>query len=150
MVRKCPLYPFVRRRRRCAARKRTAINKLRADLRKLEIIARCRHGETPDRRAVGRVTVRWYMYYNRAMPISVRLPPRVEQKLAEYCVSHKVTRSEAVKRALEEMLKEKESGRSPYELGKEFFERNLRTKPTRDVARHTKRLLIEHFRGKRK
>jgi predicted DNA-binding protein len=84
------------------------------------------------------------------MSISVRLPPRVEQKLAEYCVSHKVTKSEAVKRALEEMLKGKEGKPSPYELGKEFFERNLRTKSTRDTARHTKRLLIEHFRGKRK
>jgi Arc/MetJ-type ribon-helix-helix transcriptional regulator len=84
------------------------------------------------------------------MSISVRLPPRVEQKLAEYCVSHKVTKSEAVKRALEEMLKGKESKLSPYELGKEFFDRNLRTKPTRDTASHTKRLLIEHFRGKGK
>lgn len=84
------------------------------------------------------------------MPISVRLPPRVEQKLAEYCVSHKVTKSEAVKRALGEMLQGKERKLSPYELGREFFDRNLRTKPTRDVARHSKRLLIEHFRGKRK
>jgi Arc/MetJ-type ribon-helix-helix transcriptional regulator len=84
------------------------------------------------------------------MPISVRLPPRVEQKLAEYCVSHKVTKSEAVKRALEEMLKERKGNLSPYELGKEFFDRNLRTKPTRDIARNSKRLLIEHFRGKRR
>jgi Arc/MetJ-type ribon-helix-helix transcriptional regulator len=84
------------------------------------------------------------------MPISVRLPPRVEQKLAEYCVSHKITRSEAVKRALDEMLEEKENKPSPYALGKEFFDRNLRTKPTRDVARNSKRLLIEHFRGKRR
>jgi len=84
------------------------------------------------------------------MPISVRLPPRVEQKLAEYCVSHKVTKSEAVMRALEELLKGKEGKPSPFELGREFFERNLRTKPTEDVARHSKRLLIEHFRGKRK
>ena len=46
--------------------------------------------------------------------------------------------------------KGKEDQTSPYELGREFFERNFRAKPTRDVARHTKRLLIEHFRGKRK
>lgn len=84
------------------------------------------------------------------MPISVRLPPGVEQKLAEYCVSHKVTRSEAVKRALEEMLKGRESRLSPYALGKEFFDRNLRAKPAQDVARHTKRLLIEQCRGKRR
>jgi hypothetical protein len=84
------------------------------------------------------------------MPISVRLPPRVEQKLAEYCVSHKVTKSEAVKRALEEMLAASSARPTPYELGRELFERNLRTKPTHDTARNSKRLLIEHFRGKRK
>ena len=44
------------------------------------------------------------MYYNAAMPISVRLPPRVEQKLADYCVDKKVSKSEAVKRALEQLL----------------------------------------------
>ncbi len=38
------------------------------------------------------------------MPISVRLTPRVEQKLADYCVDKKVTKSEAVKRALEQLL----------------------------------------------
>lgn len=84
------------------------------------------------------------------MPISVRLPPRVEQKLAEYCVSHKVTRSEAIKRALTAMLDENGATPSPYELGREFFERNLRTKPTEDIARHTKRLLRERFRGNRR
>ena len=35
------------------------------------------------------------------MPISVRLPPRVEQRLAEYCAHTKLTRSEAIKRALD-------------------------------------------------
>lgn len=84
------------------------------------------------------------------MAISVRLPPRVEQKLADYCVSHKVTKSEAVKRALEQMLEASTGKPSPYELGREFFERNLRTAPKSDVARHTKRLLIEHFRGTRR
>ena len=38
------------------------------------------------------------------MPISVRLTPRVEQRLADYCVSHKLTKSQAVKHALEHML----------------------------------------------
>lgn len=84
------------------------------------------------------------------MPISVRLPLRVEQKLAEYCVSNKVTRSEAVKRALQQLLDTNSGKPSPYELGREFFERNARTKSTKDIARHTKRLLIEHFRGRRR
>ena len=84
------------------------------------------------------------------MAISVRLPPRVEQKLAEYCASHKVTKSEAVKQALEEMLEAGADKASPYDLGREYFERNLKAVPKSDVARHTKRLLIEHFRGKRR
>jgi Arc/MetJ-type ribon-helix-helix transcriptional regulator len=84
------------------------------------------------------------------MPVSVRLPPRVEQKLADYCASHKVTKSEAIKRALEKLLEASGSEASPFDLGRELFERNLRTKPSRDVARHSKRLLIEHFRGKRR
>jgi hypothetical protein len=39
------------------------------------------------------------------MTLTVRLPDRVEQELAEYCVRHRLTKSEAVKRALEEMLR---------------------------------------------
>ncbi len=82
------------------------------------------------------------------MPVSVRLPARVEQKLADYCASHKVTKSEAIKRALEQMLEAAAGEASPFDLGRELFERNLRARPSRDVARHSKRLLIEHFRGK--
>jgi hypothetical protein len=79
------------------------------------------------------------------MPISVRLPPRVEQKLADYCVSHKVTKSEAVKRALEGLFETVESRQSAFELGKRFC--GVDTRPG-DVARHTKRLLRERFRNK--
>lgn len=39
------------------------------------------------------------------MTLTVRLPDRVEQDLAEYCVTHGVSKSEAVKRALEELLR---------------------------------------------
>ena len=56
-------------------------------------------------------------------------------------MTHKVTKSEAIKRALEEMFEAAEGRPSPFDLGREFFERNLRTKPTHDVARHTKKLL---------
>jgi hypothetical protein len=84
------------------------------------------------------------------MPISIRLPPRVEQKLADYCVSHKATKSQVIKKALEQLLDANAGARSPYELGREFFERNVRTKPVRDVARHTKRLLAERFRARRR
>jgi len=65
------------------------------------------------------------------MPISVRLPPRVEQKLAEYCVSHKVSRSEAVKQALDRLLEAGAEKPSPWELGADIFARHERVKPTR-------------------
>lgn len=80
------------------------------------------------------------------MPISVRLPPRVEQQLADYCVAHKVTRSEAVKRALEQWLAKSAGQPSPYDLGRDFFER--KGTPKRDIGLQSKRLLREHFRGK--
>jgi hypothetical protein len=38
------------------------------------------------------------------MTLTVRLPDRLEQKLAEYCTTYRVTRSEAVKHALEDLL----------------------------------------------
>ena len=44
------------------------------------------------------------------MTLTVRLPDRVEQDLAEYCVTHGVSKSEAVKRALEELLRAPETG----------------------------------------
>ena len=39
------------------------------------------------------------------MTLTVRLPDRLEQQLAEYCATYRVTRSEAVKRALADLLK---------------------------------------------
>lgn len=39
------------------------------------------------------------------MTLTVRLPDRMEQELAEYCVKRRITRSQAVKEALEEMLR---------------------------------------------
>lgn len=72
------------------------------------------------------------------MTISVRLPPRVEQKLADYCVDKRVTKSEAVKRALEQLLEPKAVPLSEDP----FFRRLIGSDPRPgDVARHTKRLL---------
>lgn len=84
------------------------------------------------------------------MPISVRLPQRVEQQLAEYCISHQVTKSEAVKRALERMLQASSQQPSPYDLGKDFFERHRGTPATTAIARNSKKLLREYFRGRGK
>jgi Arc/MetJ-type ribon-helix-helix transcriptional regulator len=84
------------------------------------------------------------------MPVSVRLPRHVKQKLAEYCVSHKISKSQAIKQALERLLAAKARNPSPYELGKDFFEQHRGTPATEDKARNTNRLLREHFRGRRK
>ncbi len=52
------------------------------------------------------------------MALTVRLPPYVEQELAEYCVRRRLTKTEAVKLALEELLRSPEAGahasRHPY------------------------------------
>lgn len=44
------------------------------------------------------------------MTLTVRLPDRVEQELAEYCVKRRITKSDAVKMALEELLRVREAG----------------------------------------
>ena len=93
------------------------------------------------------------MYYNnnciviqaKAMPISVRLPPRVEQQLADYCVSYKVTKSEAVKRALVRLFDRTGTPTNVYKASAGFRGSD---KTPGDVARHSKRLLREHFRNK--
>jgi hypothetical protein len=46
------------------------------------------------------------------MTLTVRLPERLEQKLAEYCTTYRVTKSEAVKHALEDLLETSAPGKS--------------------------------------
>jgi len=72
------------------------------------------------------------------MAISVRLTPRVEQKLAEYCVSRGMTKSQAVKQALEQLLDP-----APAALSSDpFFSKFIGSDPRPgDIARNTKRLL---------
>ncbi len=79
------------------------------------------------------------------MPISVRLPPRLEQQLAEYCAHTKLTKSEAIKRALERLFVDEPAPAASHAWAKGFIGSDKRKG---DVARHTKRLLREHFRGK--
>ena len=74
------------------------------------------------------------------MPLSVRLPHRVEQELEEYCVSHNVSKSEAVKRALEQLFEKSGAQPNAWRLGKQFMGSDKRQG---DVARHSKRLLRE-------
>jgi Arc/MetJ-type ribon-helix-helix transcriptional regulator len=42
------------------------------------------------------------------MTLTVRLPPRVEQELADYCAKRRLSKSEAVKQALEALLKSRD------------------------------------------
>jgi hypothetical protein len=77
------------------------------------------------------------------MPISVRLSPRVEQKLAEYCASHRLTKSEAVKRALERLFEASPSASGAYASAKDFIGSDPRPG---NVADSVKTLLRERFR----
>ena len=84
------------------------------------------------------------------MTLTVRLPDRVEQELAEYCTKHRLSKSEAVKLALEKLLAAGAGKPNPYDLGKDLFWSHTDATPTEDIARNSKRLLREHFRGKGK
>jgi hypothetical protein len=84
------------------------------------------------------------------MTLSVRIPPRVEQELAEYCARNGVSKSDAVKDALDQFLSGKSGDRSPYELMKDLIGPHTDEAPSEDVARNTKRLLRERIRAKRK
>ena len=77
------------------------------------------------------------------MTLTVRLPDRLEQDLAEYCAVYGVTKSEAVKRALEDLLKP--AVRSKSEVDHPYVGSDKRPG---DVARNVKHLLRERFRGK--
>lgn len=79
------------------------------------------------------------------MTLSVRIPDKVEQELAEYCAKHRVTKSEAVKRALEQLLDKTGAPPDVYKASAKF--RGSDKRPG-DVARHSKRLLREHFRNR--
>ena len=79
------------------------------------------------------------------MPISVRLPPRVEQQLAEYCAHAKLTKSEAVKRALERLFEQEAAPAAPCATARKFVGSD---RQAGDVARDSKQLLRQHFRNK--
>jgi len=84
------------------------------------------------------------------MTLSVRIPPRVEQELAEYCARKGVSKSEAVKDALDQFLSGKSAEKSPYEVMKDLIGPLTDEAPSEDVARHSKRLLRARVRSKRK
>ena len=78
--------------------------------------------------------------------INARIPPRVEEKLAEYCAKRGVTRTEAVVRALDRYLDQEAGGTSPYSLAADLIPRTgvktLQSENVRELARKA-------FRGTR-
>jgi len=53
------------------------------------------------------------------MTTTVRLPPRVEQALATYCVEARRTKSEVIVELLEQRFMGTQTERTPYELAQE-------------------------------
>lgn len=78
--------------------------------------------------------------------INARIPPRVEQKLAEYCAKSGVTRSQAVLRALEEYLDKAEGGADAFALAADLIPAkgapDVQAEKVREIARRA-------FRGPR-
>ena len=53
--------------------------------------------------------------------VNARIPPRIEQKLAEYCARRGVTRTQALVRALDRYLDQESGGASPYSLAADLI-----------------------------
>ena len=78
--------------------------------------------------------------------INARIPPRVEEKLTEYCTKRGTTRTEAIVRALDSYLDSETGGVSPYSLAADLI-------PSRGIkkiqSRNTRELARKAFRGPR-
>ena len=81
-----------------------------------------------------------------ASTVNARIPPRVEQKLAEYCARSGLTRSEALIRALDGYLDRAGEGVSAYSLAADLIPKRgsaaIRSDKVRELARKA-------FRGPR-
>lgn len=78
--------------------------------------------------------------------VNARIPPRLEQRLAEYCARQGVTRSAAVLRALEQYLDQAAGGENAFALAADLIpvkgDSALRSDRVRELARKA-------FRGPR-
>jgi hypothetical protein len=78
--------------------------------------------------------------------INARLPPRVEQKLTEYCAKRGIKRSEAVVRALDHFLEQESGGANAYSLAADLIpEEGVKTVQSDNV----RELAAKAFRGPR-
>lgn len=55
------------------------------------------------------------------MPVSIRLAPELEERLAKASRRLRVNKSEVIKRSLETYLSQIEPGRTSYQLGQDLF-----------------------------
>lgn len=71
--------------------------------------------------------------------INARVPPGVQEKLAEYCAKQGVTRSEVVVRALDRFLDEAAGGTNAYALAADLIPKRgaakLQSSKARGLAR---------------
>lgn len=78
-----------------------------------------------------------------AATINARIPPKVEQKLAEYCARSGLSRTEAVVRALDRYLDRTSGGESAYALAADLIPRRgakeIRSDKVRELARRALR-----------
>ena len=74
-----------------------------------------------------------------ATTLNARIPPQLEQKLAEYCAKRGVTRSEVTLRALDQYLDQETGGASPYALAADLIPpkgvKRLQSADARKLAR---------------
>jgi hypothetical protein len=71
--------------------------------------------------------------------LTARIPPRVEQKLAEYCARQGITRTEALVRALDSYLDAQSGGANAYAIAADLIPRQgavrLQSTKVRKLAR---------------
>lgn len=80
------------------------------------------------------------------MPVSIRLGPALEERLARASRKLRLNKTEVIKRSLEAYLDDLAPDRSPYELGKDLFGADDSRGPALSVG--YKRRLKRKLRGK--
>lgn len=80
------------------------------------------------------------------MPVSIRLGPALEERLAKASRKLRLNKTEVIKRSLEAYLADIDPGKTPYELGKELFGADDR--PGSNLSVGFKRRLRSKLRGK--
>lgn len=79
------------------------------------------------------------------MSVSVRLPESIANKLAAYCQARRISKTEVIKKALDQFLAAEVRQPTPYELGKRGFGSDRTNSGY--IARQSKESLRKKFRG---